>query len=191
MHKLIVLALLLPIGAHAKLLFVDYVGTVDEIGNAPPDSGYRLGQTIKGRLLIDLVLAPPEVSPGRSELASYFYLPWEPQPERDWVRGYTGEGGLPSDRIFVTSKPDDDWFSIGDRRDQGLDTFRSIEMTVGGIEMFTTNVLGELGAFTVTRKDKPASFAGDLIWGWGEATKHVSFFLNSFRVRPGRCKAPG
>jgi hypothetical protein len=53
--------------------------------------------------------------------------------------------------------------------------FRGIEMAVGGIEMFTTNVLGELGAFSVTRKDKSASFAGDLILGVGR----------------GGCKAPG
>jgi hypothetical protein len=139
--------------------------------------------------LIDMLLAPPEVSPGRSELASYFYLPWEPQ--RDWVGGYTQPGGVAADRIFIRNDGTDfDWFTIGDRRDQGGESFRGVEITVGGLPMFSTNQLANLEAFTVTPKDNPASFSGGLAWGWGEAQQFVSFALKRFSFRPGRCVAP-
>ena len=187
MHRIIALALLLPLSGHAQILRVDYEGVIDQAGDNP--EGYRVGDKVKGQLLIDMLLAPPEVSPGRSELASYFYLPWEPQ--QDWVTGHTRPGGTAADRIFVTNdQGDGDWFSIGDRRDQGGDAFRGIEITVGGLQMFDTNVLGELDEFSVTRKDAPAAFDGGITWGWGETAKFVSFALKRFSFRPGRCVAP-
>jgi hypothetical protein len=179
--------MLLPVAAQADVLFVDYEGVVNQAGANP--AGYRVGDKIKGRLLVDLLLAPPNLFP-TSELASYHYLPWEQQ--KDWVRGFTGPGGTAADRIFVRNDPSGlDSFSIGDRRDQGLDTFLGIELTVNGLELFPTNELSELGEFTVTRADKPATFAGDLRWGWGEAAQFVSFALKRFSVKPGRCAAPG
>jgi hypothetical protein len=187
MHRLLALALLWPFSGQAQGLFVDYEGVVNQADDNP--LGYRVGDKVRGRLLIDFVLAPPELFPNTSELASYHYLPWEPQ--RDWVRGYSGEGGVAADRIFVTNRIGDDWFSIGDRRDERSAGFRGVEMTVGGIEMFTSNHLDELDTFSVTRKNNPAAIAGYLQWGWGETLKHVAFALKSFRVTPaGRCKAP-
>ena len=187
MHRLIALALLLPLSGHAQILFVDYEGVVDQAGDNP--LGYRVGDAVKGRLLVDLLLAPAELFPNTSELASYHILP--PEPQRDWIRGYTAEGGSPADRIFVTNNGSSgDWFSIGDRRDQGGDAFRGIEIIVGGLEMFPTNQLTELPAFTVTREDTPATFHAGLTWAWGQATQFVSVALKRFSVKPGSCKAP-
>jgi hypothetical protein len=188
MHRLIAVASLLPVFAHAEVVFVDYVGTVNRIGNAPPGSEYRVGQPIKGRLLIDLVLAPPDLWPESTEHGNYSYLLEPGSP--DWITGYSRRGAGPTlDSVFITSSPSDDWFSITDGSDPGGDAFRAISMTVGGAELFGSDLLDE--GFHATRGNRLATFAGSLRWGWGEAAKNVDFFLKSFRVTPGRCKAPG
>ena len=183
MRRLIAISLLIaPFCAQAQVVRVDYEGVVD----STQVSKYRIGDTVKGSLLIDLLLAPADLFSDNPEFGSYsrFLAPGQP----DWVRGYNPRGaGNAHDRIFTRNQPGDDSFSIGDLRNLGKPSFRALEISVGGLEFMSSDALDQ--SLSVTDEDRPGVFHGELNWGWDKTRRWVGFALKSFKVTPGRCMA--
>jgi hypothetical protein len=183
MRRLIAISLLIvPFCAQGQLVRVDYEGVVDytEV------SKYRVGDTIKGSLLIDMLLAPPDLFPNNPESGSYsrFLAPGQP----DWLRGFNPRGaGNVHDRAFTRNQPGDDSYSIGDLRDLGKASFRALEVSVGGLEFMSSDALDQ--SLHVTKADNPGVFHGSINWGWDKTRRWVGFALKSFKVTPGRCMA--
>ena len=183
MRRLIALTLLLvPFCIQAQVVRVDYEGVVDST-QVPK---YRIGDTIKGSLLIDLLLAPPDLFPTNTESGSYSRFLETGQP--DWVRGHNPRGaGNAYDRILTRNQPGDDSFTVGDLRDLGKPSFRALELLVGGLEFMSSDTIDQ--ALSVTDEERPGVFHGSLEWGWDKTRRWVGFALKSFKVTPGRCMA--
>jgi hypothetical protein len=183
--KLVIAALvLLPSYAQAELIYISYEGRVNRL-EGPSSPEYRLGDKISGRLTIDLLLAPLDANPGSLESGLFTYV--LDQPHHDWLTGYTGPGGTAFDGIFTTNSPSGDFWVIADTRGPfNHEDYLSVQMTVGGIELFPTDQLDQF--FRVTRADQPASFAGSFRSGVGETARYVGFALHKLSVIPGRCR---
>jgi hypothetical protein len=183
MRRLIAISLLIvPFCAHGQVVRVDYEGVVDST-QVPK---YRIGDTIKGSLLIDMLLAPPDLFPANPESGSYSRFLELRQP--DWVRGHNPRGaGNAYDRILTRNQPGDDSYTVGDLRDLGKPSFRSLELLVGGLEFMSSDAIDQ--ALSVTDEDRPGVFHGYLEWGWDKTRRLVGFALKSFKVTPGRCMA--
>lgn len=70
-------------------MFVDYLGTVCTVENAP---GYHVGDKVSGRLIVDLPLAPPDLEPADARLGQYG-AGHIATGQTDWITGFTEGAG--------------------------------------------------------------------------------------------------
>ena len=205
-----VLAFAIPFGAHADFVFVDYWGVVSDVSrticvcdptqdNLPGDlefTGYKVGDSIKGRLKIDLDLAPPD---SRTLDPSYgLYVAPADTP------GFISGNGRPlinnvhTDMVSVTDvvpfgdRPtdsygiEDNWSSPNGsgqlallvythRPDVELTSGEGIAQTIDARPTDDVGLFGYLGKVVKTAV--------------GSVAVGVSLALSRVRVSPGRCHA--
>ena len=184
MRRLIAISLLtVPFCIQGQGARIDYEGVVDTT-QVPK---YRIGDTIKGSLFIDMLLAPPDLFPDNPESGSYSRFLELGQP--DWVTGHNPRGaGNAYDRVLTRNQDGGyDSYTVGDLRNLGKPSFRSLELLVGGLEFMSSDRIDQ--ALSVTDEDRPGVFHGYLEWGWDKTRRWVGFALKSFEVTPGRCVA--
>jgi hypothetical protein len=178
MKQLIPALLLVPTLGRADVLLVDYVGTVSEVDKKSPPK-YHVGQTISGRLIADLSMAPPDVDSDPDVAWHSLFL----QPgQSDWITGFSGNGENPSDHIIIgNGRGGGDFFQIRDgnrSRDIGL----SVQVS-GPQELFAVADIERIPAFEVTRGDKPSTFGGNLHFGMDEGNG-VTIALDKLSATP-------
>lgn len=194
MRKNITAALLcVPIAAGAQTLVVDYQGTVSSVDGGTPAEAprYAVGDSIGGRLLIDLGLAPPDELAGDATIGRYSSTSFL----SDFILGPSrpaGLGAASSDLLLVY----DDWSTtpqdgilIHDRS-SGIDgefhlVLGMLRPTLLG-QLFTDD--GPLQSFTVER-EPGVNLWGYIEEGFGELWRGVHFALDRFSVRPGVCRS--
>jgi len=194
----IALLLCVPCGAQSQQLFVEYQGTVSSIdrGSLAETPPYSIGDAIRGTLIIDTALAPPDELGGDARIGRYY----GGSPGIDFILGpshTTGRARSSGDLLLVRN----DWqASAGAAREDGLIIRDRSIGTDGNYDLLLglqrPNLLGQLfGNDSLAQSFDVESEPGTSLWGYieqgfGEFWQAVHFTLDRFSVTPGVCRAP-
>jgi len=198
MKKSIIAALAcVPLTAHAGVLLVEYEGTVSSLdrGSSLAEMpAYSIGDSISGRLVIDLTLAPADRNVQDATVGRYY----GGSPGLDFILGPAQQPGRgPADFVVVH----DNWLppSTGASREDGMIINDSSIGTDGDFNLLLglsrPNLIGQLfssdslqQSFVV--ESKPGmTLWGSIEQGFGEFWRVVNFTLGRLSVTPGVCRA--
>jgi len=177
--------LLLSFSAQAKVIFVDFTGTVTDTGG---NKDYVAGGPIHGRMTIDAALAGPDVDP-RPTFGRYGSSEERPVVPNFVINSVSCRAKCPStDTVFVTNgnamfgSPDLDMYQLDDNVNRASGP-RFI------VAAFAEDILDDEGLVQSFELSKSDLSGEETMYGVfiNKAEQFLSFAVDHLRVRPGRC----
>jgi hypothetical protein len=191
MAKLIVplALLLLPLTARAEPIFVDYVGKVGTLqSDGDPITDFYVGQPIRGRLIIDTVLAGPDRNDPYPGIGSYS------NPGVDFITGgpETLPFGSPRDQVWsdvYTPLRSSRYHQIVDASMSDLDDYSSFQINVSNLphELSDDRLLK---AFKAEPKKDGSMISSALVRIKNGVQSSVQFLIDKVSYMPQSCMAP-
>ena len=178
--------LLLPLSVQAKVIFVDFTGTVTDTGG---NKDYVAGGPIHGRVSIDAALAGPDIDP-RPNFGRYGSDEQHPAVPNFVTNSVSCRASCPStDTVFATNgnamfgSPDLDMYQVDDNVNRGGGGPRFI------VSAFAEDILDDEGIVQSFELGKSDLSGEETMYGVfiNKADQFLSFAVDHLRVRPGRC----